>query len=130
MAWEGLAPLKQAHHLSCWGLATTQHVNNTCPACRNKILRLNGTVTGSSKMRHIRQAACCRQDIAKAGVGILGDAHKLQRDYGTACEGLWDIYQRLQDRADSPAGGRGLASALMPIFFQVVSPFGIRLGPT
>ncbi|KAK9834364.1 hypothetical protein WJX84_009367 [Apatococcus fuscideae] len=31
------------------------------------------------------------QDIAKAGVGILGDAHKLQRDYGAASEGLnWE----------------------------------------
>ncbi|KAK9837950.1 hypothetical protein WJX74_008364 [Apatococcus lobatus] len=50
------------------------------------------------------------QDIAKAGVGILGDAHKLQRDYGAASEGLWDIYQHLQDRADNPVGGRGLAS--------------------
>ena len=52
------------------------------------------------------------QDIAKSGVGILGDVHKLQRDYGVSCGGLWDIYQHLQDRADAPSGGRGLASML------------------
>ncbi len=61
------------------------------------------------------------QDIAKAGVGILGDVHKLQRDFDPTCRGVWDIYQNLQDRADPPAGGRGLASRLN-IFFLYSDP--------
>ena len=28
------------------------------------------------------------QDIQKLGVGITGDAHKLQRDFGIQCNGL------------------------------------------
>lgn len=120
---------KQAHHSDLLGSANNaacQHL----PSLSSKTSCLAGTVTGSSEIRHIRQAACCQQGIAKAGVGILGDAHKLQRDYGIACEGLWDIYQHLQDRADSPAGGRGLASRLMPTLSAASPPGGIGKAAT
>lgn len=49
---------------------------------------------------------CLLQEIKKVGVGISGDAHKLQRDFGVPCAGLICLSDEANVRLCSPANGR------------------------
>lgn len=49
---------------------------------------------------------CLIQDIRKAGVGILGDAQKLMRDFGLQCEGLVDLSEEANLRLCHPSSMR------------------------
>lgn len=54
------------------------------------------------------------QDIHKLGVGITGDAHKLQRDFGVQCNGLVCLSEEASLRLtkEQMPETRGLAGAL------------------
>jgi hypothetical protein len=46
------------------------------------------------------------QDIKKAGVGCSGDAQKLMRDFGLACQGMFDLGEEANLRMCGPNLGR------------------------
>ena len=54
------------------------------------------------------------QDIQKLGVGISGDAHKLQRDFGVQCNGLVCLSEEasMRLRPEQMPANRGLAGTM------------------
>ena len=61
------------------------------------------------------------QDIQKLGVGITGDAHKLQRDFGVQCNGLICLSEQasMHLAKEQMPENRGLAGMLRSVLYQV-----------
>lgn len=64
------------------------------------------------------------QDIHKLGVGITGDAHKLQRDFGVQCNGLVCLSEEASLRLtkDQMPDNRGLAGQPLTSCLPVNTP--------